>query len=250
MSPLGKRYLGRKFYRLAQAAWAKHDQEAALRFIDCAIHFDPLDRAAIDLRVDIWNGNLTGQHTLLSPPMMAQQEMLGMPGPEFDPSSGVPEGQMFGAPGGPEAIPQGVPFKDPPTLNGAPVPGIGPTPSASPSQSGGSSSPNGTAPRKLENPSQGRPFPQDAQATPIPSAPSSQQNDTAVIPASLNISSGMSTTSASRPKNQPHPLDGNRISPWLINQLKESPHGDGASSSAGSAESSSASLTVPATSAH
>ncbi len=60
MSPLGKRYLGRKFYRLAQAAWAKHDQEAALRFVDCAIHFDPLDRAAIDLRVDIWNGKSDG----------------------------------------------------------------------------------------------------------------------------------------------------------------------------------------------
>jgi type IV pilus assembly protein PilQ len=67
MSPLGKRYLGRKYYRLAQAAWARGDQQAALRFVDLAVHFDPESRAAIDLRTDIWNGNLTGQHTLIHP---------------------------------------------------------------------------------------------------------------------------------------------------------------------------------------
>jgi hypothetical protein len=67
MSPLGKRYLGRKYYRLAQAAWARGDQEAALRFVDLAVHFDPESRAAIELRTDIWNGNLTGQHTLIHP---------------------------------------------------------------------------------------------------------------------------------------------------------------------------------------
>ena len=99
MSPLGKRYLGRKYYRLAQAAWAKQDQEAALRFVDLAIHFDPINRAAIDLRVDIWNGNLTGKHTLLQPGMMAGED--GMP--------------MSDVPGG--AGPEVVPFVQP---NGSP----------------------------------------------------------------------------------------------------------------------------------
>jgi type II secretory pathway component GspD/PulD (secretin) len=65
MSPLGKRYIGRKYYRLAQASWAQGDQPAALRFADLSVHFDPESRAAINLRTDIWNGNLTGDHTLL-----------------------------------------------------------------------------------------------------------------------------------------------------------------------------------------
>ena len=77
MSHLGKRYLGRRYYRLAQAAWAHGDQQTALRFIDLAVHFDPENRAAIELRADIWNGNLVGDHTLLKPDSFASP---GMPG--------------------------------------------------------------------------------------------------------------------------------------------------------------------------
>ncbi|HZZ73472.1 MAG TPA: secretin and TonB N-terminal domain-containing protein [Pirellulales bacterium] len=63
MSPIGKRYLGRKFYRLAQQAFAEGDSKRALRFIDLSIHFDPLSRPAIDLRADIWSGNHSGPYT-------------------------------------------------------------------------------------------------------------------------------------------------------------------------------------------
>ena len=36
----------------------------ALRFAEMAVHFDPLNRAAIDLRSDIWLGKPHGDHTL------------------------------------------------------------------------------------------------------------------------------------------------------------------------------------------
>ena len=71
MSPLGKRHLGRKYYRLAQEAFAAGDQPRALRFIDLAIHFDPLNRAAIDLRTDIVTGNHFGEHTEVKFPTVA-----------------------------------------------------------------------------------------------------------------------------------------------------------------------------------
>jgi hypothetical protein len=90
MSPLSKRYLGRKYYRLAQAAWARGDQEAALRFADLAVHFDPESRAAIDLRTDIWNGNLTGQHTLVHPGATLMHGMTVPPEPEVGPLMGAP----------------------------------------------------------------------------------------------------------------------------------------------------------------
>jgi type IV pilus assembly protein PilQ len=64
MSPIGKRSLGRKYFRLAQEAWAAGDREKALRFVELSIHFDPLSRAAIDLRSDIWLGRPQGDHTL------------------------------------------------------------------------------------------------------------------------------------------------------------------------------------------
>jgi type IV pilus assembly protein PilQ len=82
MSPLGKRYIGRKYYRLAQAAWAQGDQKTALRFADLSVHFDPESRAAINLRTDIWNGNLTGDHTLL-------KADVNTPGGYIDPIPGA-----------------------------------------------------------------------------------------------------------------------------------------------------------------
>ncbi len=67
MSPIGKRYIGRKYFRLAQQAFAQGDDARALRFADMAIHFDPLSKEAIDLRADIWHGNHDGQYTGLHP---------------------------------------------------------------------------------------------------------------------------------------------------------------------------------------
>lgn len=64
MSPLGKRYVGRKYFRLAQNAWAAGDRTTALRFAEMAVQFDPQNRAAIDLRSDIWQNNPAGGHTL------------------------------------------------------------------------------------------------------------------------------------------------------------------------------------------
>lgn len=65
MSPLiGKRSIGRRYFRYAQNAWAAGDRDRALRFIELSIHFDPLSRAAIDLRSDIWLGRPLGDHAL------------------------------------------------------------------------------------------------------------------------------------------------------------------------------------------
>lgn len=64
MNPLGKRFIARRYFRLAQAAWDKGDRDTALRFAELAVHFDPQNRAAIDLRADIWQGKCAGDHTL------------------------------------------------------------------------------------------------------------------------------------------------------------------------------------------
>ncbi len=66
-SPWGKRHVGRKYFRLAQNAWAAGDRQAALRFAELSLHFDPLNRAAIDLRSSIWLGQRFGEHTLDGP---------------------------------------------------------------------------------------------------------------------------------------------------------------------------------------
>ena len=67
--------------RLAQEAWSHDDQPLALRFVDLAIHFDPLNRAAIDLRCDILTGNHAGRHTAVEFPS---------PGDAAPPPSGLP----------------------------------------------------------------------------------------------------------------------------------------------------------------
>jgi type IV pilus assembly protein PilQ len=64
MSPIGKRSIARKYFRLAQAAWAAGDGEQALGLAELSVHFDPLNRAAIDLRSNIWQGRQHGEHTL------------------------------------------------------------------------------------------------------------------------------------------------------------------------------------------
>jgi type IV pilus assembly protein PilQ len=68
LSPIGKRHLGRRYFHKAQTAWHQGDQERALRLINLSIHFDPLSRAAIDLRSDITSNNAQGDHTDIHPP--------------------------------------------------------------------------------------------------------------------------------------------------------------------------------------
>lgn len=63
MSPFSKRWIARRYFRLAQSAWAQGDRDRALRFVELAVHFDPLHRAAIDLRSDIWLNKRVGDHT-------------------------------------------------------------------------------------------------------------------------------------------------------------------------------------------
>ncbi len=64
MNPLNKRRLGERYFRLAQSAWAGGEREKALRFAELAVHYDPLNRAALDLRSAIWLGRSLGDHTL------------------------------------------------------------------------------------------------------------------------------------------------------------------------------------------
>ncbi|MEN6450448.1 MAG: secretin and TonB N-terminal domain-containing protein [Thermoguttaceae bacterium] len=54
MSPLGKRSIARRYYRLADSAYAAGEMHKALRFAEMAVQFDPLNRAALELRSDIW----------------------------------------------------------------------------------------------------------------------------------------------------------------------------------------------------
>jgi len=53
----GRRYLGRKYMRLARDAWAVGNAKRALKLINLAINFDPLNRESIRLRNDIWEGS-------------------------------------------------------------------------------------------------------------------------------------------------------------------------------------------------
>lgn len=63
MSPIGTRYLGRKYFRIAQDYWAAGDGARAIKAVNLAINFDPLNRAAIDLRGDIMANNHLGDHS-------------------------------------------------------------------------------------------------------------------------------------------------------------------------------------------
>lgn len=77
MSPLGKRHIGRRYFRLAQEAWVRGERERALKLVSLSIQFDPLNRAAIDLRADIWGGVQGGDHSGGTPlPSMPGLQML------------------------------------------------------------------------------------------------------------------------------------------------------------------------------
>ena len=67
LSPLGKRTLGKRHFRLAQEAWANGNQRKAMHHINRAIFYNPQSRAAIDLRTDIFEGKPFGDHHAESP---------------------------------------------------------------------------------------------------------------------------------------------------------------------------------------
>lgn len=76
MNPLGKASVARRYFRLAQNAWAAGDRDTALRFAELAVQFDPTNRAAIDLRSDIWMGRPMGDPTLCgSAPAVATAQL-------------------------------------------------------------------------------------------------------------------------------------------------------------------------------
>jgi type IV pilus assembly protein PilQ len=56
MSPFGKRSIARRYYRLAETAYAAGECTKALWFAEMSVQFDPLNRAALDLRTNIWLG--------------------------------------------------------------------------------------------------------------------------------------------------------------------------------------------------
>jgi type IV pilus assembly protein PilQ len=53
MQPTNKRRIGERYHRLAISAWAAGDAQAALRYANLAIHYDPLLQGAIDLRQEV-----------------------------------------------------------------------------------------------------------------------------------------------------------------------------------------------------
>ena len=53
MNPFGKRHHGERYLRLARAAWAASDANAALRYVNQSLHWDPLHQAAVNLRAEI-----------------------------------------------------------------------------------------------------------------------------------------------------------------------------------------------------
>jgi type IV pilus assembly protein PilQ len=53
MSPIGKRNYGNHYLRLARAAYNAGDYDTAMRQVNLAIHFDPLNRSSIVLRNEI-----------------------------------------------------------------------------------------------------------------------------------------------------------------------------------------------------
>lgn len=82
MSPLGKRHIARRYIRLAQGALAQGDGRTALRFAEMAVHFDPENRDAIELRAQIWQSEHGGVPDTAMP---ATPDMALVDGPEIAP---------------------------------------------------------------------------------------------------------------------------------------------------------------------
>ena len=88
MSPIGKHHLAAPLPAGARIV-RRRRSAAGVRFIDLSIHFDPLDRAAIELRTDIVTGNHFGEHTAVKFPTVAASAgtMVADPNSKFPPGA-------------------------------------------------------------------------------------------------------------------------------------------------------------------
>jgi type IV pilus assembly protein PilQ len=59
MNPMGRRYMARKYYRMAKDAWANGECDLAREYIDLSIRFDPISREAAELRSEMQGKNIS-----------------------------------------------------------------------------------------------------------------------------------------------------------------------------------------------
>ena len=71
-SPFSREHISRQYFKLAQNAWALGERERALRYVEISVHYNPGNRAAIDLRSDIWMNESQGGHTLVAPNVLTE----------------------------------------------------------------------------------------------------------------------------------------------------------------------------------
>jgi len=64
MSPISRNFYGRKYRRLAKAAWVAGDAKSALRYINLSLHFNHIDRESIQLRSEIIANSPYGGHNV------------------------------------------------------------------------------------------------------------------------------------------------------------------------------------------
>lgn len=70
-TPFSRDHISRQYFKLAQNAWAQGDRDRALRYAEVSVHYNPGNRAAIDLRSNIWMNEPVGGHTLIAPSVLS-----------------------------------------------------------------------------------------------------------------------------------------------------------------------------------
>lgn len=125
MSPIAKRNYALRYHRLALAAFNAGDHATAIRQIDWSIHFDPMNREAIQLRNDIvaaggFEGESTHQYLnhALSPlhrphTDYSKQGVPWKPGPAFGVDRIIQDGRDPGTQGPIKTIQMETPTKAP-----------------------------------------------------------------------------------------------------------------------------------------
>jgi type IV pilus assembly protein PilQ len=88
MSIFGKRSIARRYYRLAENAYAAGEMRKALRFAEMAVQFDPLNSAALELRSDIWTNKPYKKQPVAAEPMPGDVADLGAEPGQTNPLDG------------------------------------------------------------------------------------------------------------------------------------------------------------------
>lgn len=126
MSPLGKRSVARRYLRMAQEAWARQDRNRALRFAEMAVHFDPLNREALDFRALVWQSVSPGPlPEQIVPPGSSRSVTEPLDGPTVapwiledlqrpTPATSTPESRLPQVPSPPAEGPEKLPPPDSP----------------------------------------------------------------------------------------------------------------------------------------